>query len=500
MNRSKLLIFSGALLLTLAFGFSACGPQAPVTPAEPPEEEASAPTETLAEEPTEEPAMSDGPVLEIVGPAANLSLTMDELLELPATEGYAGIKSSTGKITPPITFKGVALADLVKLVGGMDETTGFNVVAEDGYSITFSYDQINNGTFIAYDPATGDELKNPVELIPILAYEMDSQPLDPKQEGTLRLAIVSDTLNQVTDGHWSVKWVNKLEAKQLGVEWVLKAHGALTEDIDRASIESCGAPQCHGASWTDDKAQEWVGVPLWLLVGAVDDEITHEGPAFNDDLVDSNYSIDVIASDGYTVTFEAARVARNNDILMAYKVNDNPLVDKYFPLRMVGADLDKSEMAGGVVELKVDLDPLPAAEEPAPTEEPAAATSGEPQMDAEGSLVVVGLVDQAIGLMEANLRSMDVLQITAEHPKSGMADYEGVSLNTLLDMAGVQDVATALVITAADGYSAEVSLDEVRACSDCLLGFTNTLEKFKMVMPDLESSAWVKDVVSLEVK
>jgi DMSO/TMAO reductase YedYZ molybdopterin-dependent catalytic subunit len=327
---------------------------------------------------------------------------------------------------------------------------------------------------------------------------MDGNPLNPKEDGTVRLAIVSDTLNQVTDGHWSVKWVAKLEAKQLGAEWVLKAHGAVMEDIDRASVESCGAPQCHGASWTDDKAQEWVGVPLWLFVGAVDDEITHEGPAFNDELVDGNYAIEVIASDGYTVTFDAARVARNGNIILAYKVNDNPLIDTYFPLRLVGSDLAKNEMAGGVVELKVNLEPLPAAEEPA-SEEPAA-EPGEPQMEAEGSLVVVGLVDQAMGFMEADLRSMDVLQITAEHPKSGTADFEGVSLNALLDMAGVQDGATALVITAADGYSTEVSLDEVRACENCLVGFTNTAEKLKMVMPDLASGAWVKDVVSLEMK
>jgi hypothetical protein len=60
--------------------------------------------------------------------------------------------------------------------------------------------------------------------------------------------------------------------------------------------------------------------------------------------------------------------------------------------------------------------------------------------------------------------------------------------------------ATTLVITAADGYSAEVNLDEVRACENCLVGFTNTAEKLKMVMPGLSSGAWVKDVVNLEVK
>jgi DMSO/TMAO reductase YedYZ molybdopterin-dependent catalytic subunit len=493
MERSKYLILAGTTLLILAFVFSACGPGTPITP-----QETAAPEETQAPPtsppPTETPVPAM-PVLEIVGPSQDLSLTMAELMALPATEGYAGIKSSTGKITPPLPFKGVALKDLAAMVGGMDETTGFNVVAEDGYSITYSYDQINNGNFIAYDPATGNELKNPVTLTAILAYEMDGQPLDPKQDGTLRLAIVSDTLNQVTDGHWSVKWVNKLEAKNLGAEWVLKAHGALTEDIDRASVESCGAPQCHGASWTDDKAQEWVGVPLWLFVGAVDDEITHEGPAFNDELVEGNYSIEVIASDGYTVALDAARVARNNNIIVAYKVNGNPLIDKYFPLRLVGSNLEKSEMAGGIVELKVGLEPLSPTPEPTATAEPTA-----PATEVEGSLVITGLVDQALGFMEADLRGMEVLKITAEHPKSGSAEFEGVSLNALLDLAGVQAGATKLVITASDGYSAEVSLDEVRACANCLVGFTNTAEKLKMVMPDLSSGAWVKDVVRLEVK
>ncbi|HEX2993840.1 MAG TPA: hypothetical protein VHP14_03395, partial [Anaerolineales bacterium] len=235
------LILSGALLLVLAFAFTACSGATPtplviVVTATP--EDAPVPTEATL------------PVLEVVGPTGTKTLTMEELKALPATEGYAGIKSSTGKITPPITMKGVALKDLAEFIGGMDETTGFNVMAEDGYSITFSYDQIQNGSFIAYDPATGAELKKDVELIAIVAYEADGKPFDAKQDGAVRLAIVSPELNQVTDGHWSVKWVNKVEVKSLGAEWVLKAHGGIKRDVDRVSIESCGAPQCHGAAWT----------------------------------------------------------------------------------------------------------------------------------------------------------------------------------------------------------------------------------------------------------
>ena len=346
MNRSKLLILAGSLLLALAFGFAACSPQP--TPA---------PVATATQVPTElpEPTEPAAPVLEIVGPATTLSLTMSDLLALPITDGYAGIKSSTGKITPPVPFKGVALKDLAAAIGGMDATSGFSVVAEDGYSITFSYDQIQNGTFIAYDPATGAELKNPVELTAILAYEVDGQPLDVKQDGQLRLAIISPELNQVTDGHWSVKWVNKIEVKNLGEEWALQAEGAITKSIDRASVESCGAPQCHAATWTDDKAQIWVGVPLWLFVGSVDDEIEHEGPAFNDALADAGYNVDVIAGDGYTVTFDAARLKRNDNIIVAYLVNENPLPDDYYPLRLVGPDLLKNEMVGQIAQIKVGV-------------------------------------------------------------------------------------------------------------------------------------------------
>ena len=485
MNRSKLLILAGAILLALAFGFAACSPQPTPVVTEPP-----VPTATA------EPAV---PVLEIVGPATTLSLTMSDLLALPVTEGYAGIKSSTGKITPPVPFKGVALKDLAAAIGGMDAASGFSVVAEDGYAITFSYDQIQNGTFIAYDTATGAELKNPVELTAILAYEVDGQPLNPKEDGNLRLAIVSPELNQVTDGHWSVKWVNKIEVKNLGEEWALQAEGAITKSIDRASVESCGAPQCHAATWTDDKAQVWVGVPLWLFVGSVDDEIEHEGPAFNDALADAGYTVDVIAADGYTVTFDAARLKRNDNIIVAYLVNENPLPDDYYPLRLVGPDLPKNEMVGQIAQIQVGLEAISAAEatptEPASTE-PAAVTVTE----ADATLTITGSVNQTLFFNEAALRALEVVKINAPNAKGVAADFEGVRISTLLELAGVKDSATTIRFTASDGYYAEVSIADLKACTDCLIGFTSTVDSFKLVMPGMTSDIWVKDVNKITVR
>jgi hypothetical protein len=479
------LVLSGALLVALAFTFAACSGGTQVAPS--PVSEAA--TEAVVEA-TSAPTEAAVPVLEIAGETETKSISMDDLKALPATEGYAGIKSSTGKITPPVMMKGVALKDLAELIGGMDETMGFNVVAEDGYSITYSYDQLQNGAFIAYDPATGEELKNPVELTAILAYEADGKPFDARQDGTLRLAIISQELKQVTDGHWAVKWVNKLEVKNLGADWVLLVEGALSKPTDRASVESCGAPQCHGTSWFDDKNQQWAGVPLYYFVGSVDDEISHEGPAFNRDLVKTGYTIDVISTDGYTVTFDAERVQYNKNIMVAYKVNDNALPEEYFPLRLVGEDLDKKEMVGMISQIKVGVEPLPAATEPA-----AAALS-----EADATLTVGGSVGQEVFLNEAALRALEVVTINAESPKGGKSDYEGVRLSVLLEMAGAKDSATTLRITASDGYYAEVKLADLKACADCMLAFTNTAEKFKVVMPGMTSDMWVKDVTKLTVR
>ncbi len=61
-------------------------------------------------------------VLTVTGPDGTRELTMPELQALPAFEGYAGIKSSTGMITPPAVHKGAPLSEIVELVGGLGRT------------------------------------------------------------------------------------------------------------------------------------------------------------------------------------------------------------------------------------------------------------------------------------------------------------------------------------------------------------------------------------------
>lgn len=489
MKHHPIVLLSG-LLLTVVM-VSACGQATP-----PPASTTAAPATAVAPLTTTEATVSGPVVLELVGPAESQSFTLEQLKALPATEGYAGIKSSTGRITPPAKFTGVSLETLLGLIGGLQEDQGANIVAEDGYAMTMSYAQALKGDFIAYDPATGDEIEPEGPLTVILAYAVDGQPLPQKSDGTLRIVVVSPKNDQVVDGHWSVKWVNKIEIKSLAEDWQLHLEGALVDDTDRGSFESCAAPGCHGATWTDDKAQEWSGVPLWVIVGRMDDEVKHDTGAFNLALADRGYLLELVARDGYTVTLESARIKKNNNIILAHLVNGNPLDEKYFPLRLVGADLQKNEMAGQIAALKLHLGAQAAASEtPPPTEMTAipAVPAG------NAALTINGLVKVTLGLSRDALEGMEVVKVTAGHPKKGEQKYEGVRLNALLDMAQVKPEAKTLVMTSGDGYVSEIALADVRVCANCLLAFDDD-GKLNAIMPGMQSNFWSKDVVMLELK
>jgi DMSO/TMAO reductase YedYZ molybdopterin-dependent catalytic subunit len=115
------------------------------------------------------------------------------------------------------------------------------------------------------------------------------------------------------------------------------------------------------------------------------------------------------------------------------------------------------------------------------------------------ALTITGAVDKELKLAMTALKGMEVVKVTADHPKTGTETDQGVRLNALLDQANVKADAKSLVFTAGDGYTAEVSLADARKCADCLIAFTED-GKLKTVMPGMASKAWVKDVLKIEAK
>jgi len=75
--------------------------------------------------------------------------------------------------------------------------------------------------------------------------------------------------------------------------------------------------------------------------------------------------------------------------------------------------------------------------------------------------------------------------------------YSGVSLRALLDDAELTGAGDTLVITAADGYQADMDLNDALACENCILAIDDG--SLRMVMPELSSKLQVKDVIEISV-
>jgi DMSO/TMAO reductase YedYZ molybdopterin-dependent catalytic subunit len=431
--------------------------------------------------------------LEIISPDKTVVLSLEDVKKLPVTEGWAGIKNSAGNITPPEQTKGVSIAELCKLVGGLNPDQAVNIVAKDGYAMTMSYEQAVNGKVMTYNPTTGNEVKltEPVQIV--VAYERGGQPLPEESDGTFRLAGISSKNDQVIDGHWTVKWVRQIVIKSAEEEWMLHLQGALTEEMDRATFQSGASPNCHRRTWKDDQGHEWSGIPLWLLVGRIDDAKQHETRAFADRIADSDYPIDIVAADGYSVTLKSSRISLNDEIIVALEMDGQPLEDKYFPLRLVGVGLTNKEMIGQIAQIIAHMPPTPT-----PTAGPQLEPAGTPAPSTGVALTIMGKVAKETTFSLADLQAIQV-QIKAEHPKKGSQDYTGARLNDLLSKAGVAAEAANVLMTSSDGYVSEVPLADVVKCADCMLAIGED-GKLTAVMPGMQSGFWSKDVVKIEVK
>jgi DMSO/TMAO reductase YedYZ molybdopterin-dependent catalytic subunit len=297
--------------------------------------------------------VASGPViLTVTGPDGTRDLTMPELQSLPAFEGYAGIKSSTGMITPPAVHKGVPLEEVVGLVGGLGKDEGVTITAGDGYGMTLSHEQTTGEGLVTYDPATGAETPPDMPLTVMLAYEREGKLLG-EDEGPLRLVAAQPKMGQVIDGHWTVKWVTAVEVKKETAPWRVALQGAVSARLDRGKYVNCASPGCHGSGYIDDEDRRWEGIPLYLVCGLVDDDRRHGEGAYDAHAARAGYTIEIETADGEVVRLDSRDIAGKRSIVLAGKLDGADLPEEYFPLRLVGPGLDEEVQVGRIARIVV---------------------------------------------------------------------------------------------------------------------------------------------------
>jgi hypothetical protein len=117
-----------------------------------------------------------------------------------------------------------------------------------------------------------------------------------------------------------------------------------------------------------------------------------------------------------------------------------------------------------------------------------------------GVVEVKGLINNPMTLTAADLEGMDPVTVTIDDPTLGKQDYRGVRFSKLLTVFGLQSTVSRLAMTAhADGFVTEISLQDITWSPDAMLVISDD-GKVNVVVPNLDSKAWVKDVITLEFK
>jgi DMSO/TMAO reductase YedYZ molybdopterin-dependent catalytic subunit/F0F1-type ATP synthase assembly protein I len=295
----------------------------------------------------------DGDVAIVIsGFGDSVNLTVTDLADMPSYEGSGYYMKSTGTIVGPLNFTGVPVGALVDLVYEGDNYS-LGTVAWDGYEMTYNSGQVENGTFPTYN-LDGD-LLGPDDLTMMLAYEEDGERL---AHDSLRIVIVDDEETPVTDGHFWAKMVKELNVVQYVDDWTLELEGVTSMDMDRQTFESLASCYYHTLyyNYTDDDGDHsYEGVPLWVLLSAVDGGDAPDGHyMFNDALAEAGYTVNVTASDGYYGVFDAEQTARNDSIMVVYKLDGEVLAEDSWPLRIVGDGLPGSQKVRNIARIAIE--------------------------------------------------------------------------------------------------------------------------------------------------
>lgn len=116
--------------------------------------------------------------------------------------------------------------------------------------------------------------------------------------------------------------------------------------------------------------------------------------------------------------------------------------------------------------------------------------------------VVEEAVDEAILTVgeaeysQNDLESLGTLSVDYTDKDGETTTFEGVLLADLLADAGADDGVN-VTFTAADGFSSEITMEEILACTNCIVAFDG--DSLRTVMPDFGGKLNVKDLVDIDV-
>lgn len=391
-------------------------------------------------------------------------LNQNDIAALEAYTQNGGFKSSGGVIAAVGEYKGVPILTLCDLVGGITNEHTLTVTASDGYSMVYTYNQVNGEGYITYDPTTGSERAPTQPMKMVATYFKDGEAL-PSEQGPLRIGILGPE-GLLTEGHFWTKMVSKLEITSGIRDWTVTVKATTNLNMDRQSYT---ADYNHfGINYTDSSDNVWTGTALWRWVSWSN----YNGGVSNASL-DKGYSVKLISGDGSSATFDDSQVKLNDKIILASHLNGEILSAPYWPLTAVGADVPSAKSVKNIVEIQIILDSQPSAT-PSPSASPSPTASAQPTPTPTAT--PTPLPDMELTLVAANgtqlvLDEEDMAELTAVTYNGGTRNskgvlgnygaYTGVPINTLLDLVGGVTSSQTVRATSSDEYTTTYTYEQL---------------------------------------
>jgi hypothetical protein len=288
------------------------------------------------------------------------SFTTDDLQNFNPIERNVSYQNKMGNYNDICNYKAVLMKDLLSSVSvNFNPGDTIRITAEDGYSQKYCY-------YNVYPPSSWYQFQGDFGI----AYELNGETIPSWKDGPMPVFLPEDNKYSQEDcnatsalgqgyfknpsaGARFVRNTVKIEVISNNVEeWGVDLSGVLTETIKKTDFEMM--EYYYKASFINESNASFTGVPLWHLLGRVDDLGPIRGEnAFNMTMSATDYKVKIIAGDDYSITLTSTELAKNNKILLTNQLDGSELPDDKKPLWLVGEGLKTSQMVFNVVKIEI---------------------------------------------------------------------------------------------------------------------------------------------------